>query len=110
MIIHDPSIPYDIAAVVISGIVPCRYYIMIQWIYCQRNETYHMNDDITEEKKGLEEENDLTGQNITEADEAAGSAEGMSDAEDNILTDDVPEDRDAIPAEGLDVQEEDITR
>lgn len=62
-----------------------------------------------EEKKIIEKAQRNLGQNITEADEAADSAEGMDNMEDHIF-EDVKEDRRATTDPALDIPDSDIIR
>ncbi len=74
-----------------------------------------MNDDeinvdgAEEEKKVIEEVQELESEEIVEADEAASAAEGMTNRE-NDLSADVAEDRDSTPPSAIDVPESDIIR
>ena len=59
---------------------------------------------IEEQKKAIEDSQELHEQEILEVDEAAGAAEGLDNREDNILSEDVAEDRDATPPTAIELE------
>jgi hypothetical protein len=63
-----------------------------------------------EQKEIIEEEQEVHQNDIIEADEAAGAAEGFDNREDNILSEDVPSDRDATPPDALELSEDSIVQ
>ncbi len=54
------------------------------------------NDDAAKEKVEIEQEQDKHEEEITEVDEAAGSAEGLTNRDNHMLDESVEEDREAI--------------
>jgi hypothetical protein len=68
------------------------------------------NDDAEKEKMEIEEDQEKHGEEIMEVDEAAGSAEGLTDRDDHMLDESVKEDREETEANALDVPESDIIR
>ena len=67
-------------------------------------ETNIDTETIEEQAEIIENDQRMNDQNIVELDEAAGSAEGLTNREDDLLNlnQEVPEDRDATPPKALD--------
>jgi hypothetical protein len=63
-----------------------------------------------EEQDAIDDAHDKRAEMITEVDEAAQAAEGMSNRDDNPLSEDVASDRDATPPQADDIPEENIIR
>ncbi|MBP6975070.1 MAG: hypothetical protein KBB54_03995 [Candidatus Pacebacteria bacterium] len=67
------------------------------------------NDDLAKEKQRIEDEQELHAEEIIEIDEAAQSAEGLTNRDDG-MTDGVEEDRESTQDTEIDVPESEIIK